>query len=258
MPGRTLLFVAIVIMAGAAPFLFSSRSDSKPSADKVAGDAKSSSLEAFWKRLSGTAVATDKPDVKAADPSLDAARSLIAENRQLLAGQPVKILQLAGTPGVTLADALRFDVTPAWVSTTWPRVTTQRLETGWYGMRAPLVTGTEPDDVVGAVTYYFNTQNYVERITLYGYTGNAEPLISLVQQQYGLSPYAAVGRGLFLSFNGTQAIGVLQVEDAPLPLLDRNGSRYRVQLELNLPRPGAELSPELMDKLRKLHDAKLL
>ena len=62
----------------------------------------------------------------------------------------------------------------------------------------PLVTGTEPKTVAGSLTYYFNAENYVERVTLFGYTGDAEPLISLLQQQYGLRPYAAVGRGLLL------------------------------------------------------------
>jgi hypothetical protein len=255
MPGRTLLFVAIVISAAAAPFLLSSRQPAKPPANKVGDDERSTTFTAFWKRLTGD---SDPKDAVLAQPSIEAAQTLIAENRQLLTGQPLNMLQLAGTPGVSLADALRFDVTPAWVSSTWPRITAQRLETGWYGMRAPLVTGTEISDVVGSLTYYFNTQNYVERITLYGYTGDAEPLISLVQQQYGLRPYAAVGRGLFLSFNGTEAIGVLQVEDAPVQSSEQSRSRYRVRLELNLPRPGAKLSPELMDKLRKLHDAKLL
>jgi hypothetical protein len=83
-------------------------------------------------------------------------------------------------------------------------------------------------------------------------------LIAFVQQQYGLRPYAAIGRGLFLSFFGTEAIGVLEVEDAPVQSLAQSGNRYRVQLELNLPREGAKLSSELMAKLRRLHEAKLL
>jgi hypothetical protein len=132
------------------------------------------------------------------------------------------------------------------------------METGWYAVRVPLVTGTDTDDIAGSLTYYFNPQNFVERITLYGYTGDAEPLITLVQQQYHLQPLTAAGRGLYFSFYEAVPIGILKVEDAPIQSMDGERNRYRIELELNLPRPGASLSDEVMERIRRLRDAKLL
>ncbi len=253
MPSRSLLLIAILILAVTVPFLIR---DSSPNSSDPSTDASTETkLTGFWKRLVGGGSSSESASSAA---TLEEAEALLAKNKQMLAGHPINVLELAGLPGVSLADALRFDVTPAWVAATWPRLTPQRMETGWYGLRVPLVTGTAPEDVAGSLSYYFNAQNYVERVTLYGYTGDAEPLISLLQQQYGLRPYAAVGRGLFLSFYETVPIGVLEVEDVAVQKSDGQRGRYRVQLELNLPRQGAMLSEEVMQKLRRLHDAKLL
>jgi hypothetical protein len=189
---------------------------------------------------------------------VDAVRSQLAQNHQLLAGTPMPAADTGILPGVALADALRFDVTPAWVNSTWSQVTPQRLETGWYGLRVPLVTGTDPTDLAGSLTYYFNAQDYVERITLCGVTDDAEPLTSLMQQHYGLRPLTTLGRGVFLSFYQDVPIGMLRIEDAVVARPGEPRSRFRVLLELNLPRPGASLSADLLPSLRRLQGGQRL
>jgi hypothetical protein len=255
MPGRSLLFVAILILAGTIPFLIGEIQPGWSPSGAVPGDESTATRLAGFD--AGTTDGAKRPLPLPQPYSTDPARTQLARNQQFLAGAAVPSTELRGLPGVSLADALRFDVTPAWVSSTWPHVTPQRMETGWYGLRVPLVTGTDTADVAGSLTYYFNAQNYVERITLYGFTDDAEPLISLVQQNYSLRPFAAVGRGLWLSFHQEVPIGMLRIDDAMLRS-GGHGGRYRIDLELNLPREGATLRQESLQPLRRLRDAKLL
>ncbi len=87
-------------------------------------------------------------------------------------------------PAIELAEAIRFDITPGWVMTRWPRVSAGLAELQLQGYRVPLVTGTAEDDLAGALTYYFNPWQQVERITFRGTTGNAGKLIEYLVRQY--------------------------------------------------------------------------
>lgn len=253
MPRRSLLFLAVVILAGTVPFLVR-EAPRDAERDDAAATQPAVATGVFGLQRPGTAGSA----AGTLPIALEAARAELARNRQLLASSRIPPSPIGNVPAVPLPDALRFDVTPAWVRSIWTRVSPQRLETGWYALRVPLVTGTEPADVAGALTYYFNEQDYVERITLSGITDDAELLSSLVQQYYGLQPYAATGRGLWVSsFQGTP-IGMLKVEDAAAHRAGEPQGRYRVELELNRPRAGATLSPPALRSLQRLRDAKLL
>ena len=71
-----------------------------------------------------------------------------------------------------LHEVFRFDLHPKAVFARWPRVTTVLAEPALEGLRVPLVTGKDPDDLSGALTYYFDQQKVVQRITFQGYTGD--------------------------------------------------------------------------------------
>jgi len=79
-----------------------------------------------------------------------------------------------------LAEVLRFDVTPDWIIQRWPLVSAGLSSLTLQGYRVPLVTGTQPDDLTGALTYYFDARQQVRRITLQGTTGDGRRLIQLL------------------------------------------------------------------------------
>lgn len=93
----------------------------------------------------------------------------------------------ASIPLAGLADVLRFDVSLDWVMNRWPRVSAALAQLQLQGYRVPLVTGTGEDDLAGALTYYFNPRQEVQRITFHGTTGNARKLIELLTTRYGFS-----------------------------------------------------------------------
>ena len=65
------------------------------------------------------------------------------------------------------------------------------------GYRVPLVTGTTLADVAGSLTYYFNAQQRVQRITFRGTTGDPSVLATLLAQRLSFRPAAdqRSGRG---------------------------------------------------------------
>lgn len=82
-------------------------------------------------------------------------------------------------------EVLRFDLTPSSLTQRWPRVTTSSYDLSLQGYRVPLVTGTKPDDLAGSLTYYFNHQRQLQRITFSGTTGDYRRLLQLLTQHYG-------------------------------------------------------------------------
>ncbi len=85
------------------------------------------------------------------------------------------------------ADYLNFAITPDWVRTRWPRVSIAPGEDNLTGMRVALVSGPRPVDVHGSLTYYFDGQQKLQRITFRGWTGDPGELVQFVTNQFRFS-----------------------------------------------------------------------
>src|SRR5262249_15052442 len=90
----------------------------------------------------------------------------------------------ANGPVVTIEQAFRFDLTPQWVSNHWPRVSTVLGEPEQLGMRVALVSGTQPDDVAGSLTYYFDPHHQLQRITFDGLTRDPRRILAATVTPY--------------------------------------------------------------------------
>jgi hypothetical protein len=135
-------------------------------------------------------------------------------------------------PLCDMASAFRFDVTPQWVTSTWPRVTTAVADGDYALMRLPLVTGLMPDDLVGTLTYYFDDDQRVMRITFAGNTGDSRRLVALVTSQYGLSPQRTVDAGLYQTKWNGATISTLHIRHASVVSASASHGKYDVQLDL--------------------------
>ena len=135
-------------------------------------------------------------------------------------------------------EVLRFDLTPHSLAQRWPRVATSLTDLSMQGFRVPLVTGTAPDDLAGSLTYYFNHQRQLQRITFSGTTGDYRRLLQLLTVHYGFvnrptnTPNVIVfeipSKGTPSSYLWIQPVDVVRV-DQPL---------NRFQLTLVLERPS--------------------
>ncbi len=141
-----------------------------------------------------------------------------------------------------LEQILQFNVTPSWIIQRWSRVSTIRSDTGLDGLRVALVTGTNVEDVAGSLTYYFDSQRQLRRITFDGLTGDDRPLVNLISQQFNLRPEAALGAGHYITRWNGRPTGVLRISHAPVVRAQRPHERLEVMLELNQPGIGYGLS----------------
>lgn len=145
---------------------------------------------------------------------------------------------LAQAPVQSLQEVLRFDVTPAWVTARFPRISTVLADMQLDGLRVPLVTGTTPNDVAGTLTYYFDRYKRLQRISLHGVVGDPTRLIAELQQAYQLQQEPSLGGGLYLMKWNGQPTSVMQIAPAPVIRADAPYSRFSAFIELN--QPGLE------------------
>lgn len=146
-------------------------------------------------------------------------------------------------------EVFRFDIHPKWVLSRWPRVTTVLAEPSLEGLRVPLVTGKNADDISGSLTYYFDQQKMLQRISFVGYTGDERRLARLAVESYGMKPVPSLSAGLFmLTWNGKPR-SVLRLSLLPVVRATDTNRRLEVMLEINRPRAYYGLSREFKEVL---------
>lgn len=232
MIGRRFRFLAVMAAATGLPYAWfnenvSGKLKSGWNSLSQLGTGQSSSNDTLWP----VSIGTFNPTVASRDPQ---APSVTA-------------------PVQRLADVLRFDITPAWILERWPRVSTVRAERDLLGFRVPLVTGTNVDDVAGSLTYYFNADKRLCRITLHGQTGSDATLVGIVSSSFGMHPEPSLGAGVYLLRWNTRPLNVLRITHAPVVRAEDPYSRFIVELELNDVAGGYGLSPEFTEVLRPDH-----
>jgi hypothetical protein len=159
--------------------------------------------------------------------------------------------KLVGPPVADFGEVLRFDVSPNWVMTRWSRVSTVLAELDLEGLRVPLVTGTAPDDLAGSLTFYFDKQHQVQRLTFHGYTGDERKLAALVTQRYQLQQVQSLNAALYLAKWNGEPKSALRVALAPVVRNESLNTRLEVMLEINRPNANYGLSPELKELLER-------
>lgn len=156
---------------------------------------------------------------------------------------------IAGPPTSQLGEVIRFDVPPNWVTSRWPRVTSTLSELGLEGLRVPVVTGTQVHDIAGSLTYYFDRQHQMQRVTLEGFTGDPSQLVALVTQHYGLQPEPTFDAALYVARWNGKPTSILRITRSPVMSAGSPHSQLQVQLELNRPSVTFSLSPQFQQQL---------
>jgi hypothetical protein len=161
-----------------------------------------------------------------------------AESSVSESGRPSTDPMLVGQRVQNLGEVIRFDISPDWVTSRWGRVSTTRSESDLLGMRVPLVTGTRAEDLAGSLTYYFNKQHQVQRVSFDGYTGDPRPLAALVTQSFHLQPDPRSDGHLYLARWNGKPTSVLRIRHTAVVRTGAQNSQFEVSMEIN--RPGYE------------------
>ncbi len=137
-----------------------------------------------------------------------------------------------------LAEIFRFDVSPAWVTSHWPEVSLGMSDVELTGHRVMLITGPQPQDLAGALTYYFDRDQQVQRIRFEGVTGDPRPLVAeLVTKLRFVRCRADVpGADVYQVHRNGKAAGDLRIRSTPVVRADSPLGRYSVSLAID--RPG--------------------
>jgi hypothetical protein len=146
----------------------------------------------------------------------------------------------ASSPGATIEEAFRFDVSPEWVSRRWPRVSMVHGGLDHLGMRVAWVSGTRLDDVAGSLTYYFDQHHRLQRITFTGQAAEPRRLLAAVIPAYGLKSLPTTEAAHYVSGDPKQPTSEVIVKH--LPVIAAEPAAPRVEVSLDLGR-GDALSP---------------
>jgi len=142
---------------------------------------------------------------------------------------------------VPLEEAVRFDVSPEWVTGRYAAVSSVIGDSEHVGLRVMLVSGTTPSDVAGSLTYYFNQQQQVQRITLQGVTGDHTRLGELVVGKFGLRPTQTTNLAQY--FGGDRNVPTSSLSVTALSVVRPEAPLARAAVALDLRRDDVAKVP---------------
>jgi len=145
-------------------------------------------------------------------------------------------------PIVTIEQAFRFDLTPQWISSRWPRVSTVLGEPEQLGMRVALVTGTRPDDVAGSLTYYFDPHHQLQRITFEGLTRDPQRVLAATVTPYGLKSLPTTGAAHYVAGDPDNPTSEVIVDHLPVLVADPDAPRAEVSVDLRRTSPRRKMA----------------
>jgi len=141
-------------------------------------------------------------------------------------------------PVMDLGEVLRFDISPDWIMKTWPRVSSGLAQLQLHGYRVSLLTGTRPDDLAGALTYYFDSHQRLQRITFHGTTGDARKLIYFLGARFGFVRLLTNDPGLVayhVPGPRGQSAGYLHIRPAGVVRSTHPHTHFRVTFDIERP-----------------------
>lgn len=138
---------------------------------------------------------------------------------------------------VDLEHAFRWEITPAWILGNWPRVTTHLAALDSQGYRVTLITGTGQTDLAGAVTYYFDPQQRLQKMVFNGTTGDAKRLVQFLIARHHFERRLTEDPSVYLYQveQDGQALSELKIKTAPIVRTASAYSRFEVSLTMNRP-----------------------
>jgi hypothetical protein len=184
--------------------------------------------------LTGTN-ATTPPGVTASASSQGSAGNSAPSSTAQPGGQ-VNLSPIESMPMPGLAEVLRFDVTVESILRQWPRVTTGLPYLQLQGYRVPLVTGGALTDVAGALTYYFNARQQVQRITLRGTTGDPSVLVNVLTTRHQFTRRLTNDPGIVIYEavdSSNQPAGTLKIRSANIVSTNQPYMRFEVDLVMD-------------------------
>lgn len=238
---RNLIFVVLLAAAAFVPYALTNKD-------------WQTKLSATWNGLAGSSQPGAAPQPGLWDRVTSATQSLFGGKPTGLGAAPLipnaPVTPLIGEPVTDFREVIRFDVTPDWVMSRWGRVSTVVSEPGLEGFRVALVTGSQTDDLAGSLTYYFDKQRTVQRVTFRGTTGDGTRLVRLVQETYSFKQDPSVVSQLYTLRWSGKILSALRLTNPPVVRAGQPYQKLEALLEINRPGSPFGISGEMQQVLR--------
>jgi hypothetical protein len=160
-------------------------------------------------------------------------------------GPDLNAMPLAFVPVTDFGQVLRFDVDAAWIKSRWERVSIFSAESGTTAYRCDLVTGVNPGDLHGCITYYLDSTNRVQKLSFRGWTGEAEPIARFATEKFRLEKQPSSAIGVFVNKSWSKMLGALILQNPPIARHDNPNQNIAVFLEVNNPQVSVPISPQM-------------
>ena len=138
---------------------------------------------------------------------------------------------------MSLEQIFRFDVTIGWITQQWPRVTTLTPEQNLQGFRVPVLTGTSETDLAGALSYYFDSRQQLDRIIFHGTTGDPRRLVRLVTSTFHFERVVNDDPSVFVYRVSRHGYAESELQIRPAKVIRADSPRSRYEIELAIRRP---------------------
>lgn len=152
---------------------------------------------------------------------------------------------------VGLSEVFQFEVTPQWIGQRWQRAAANHQADGGTHYRIPLVTGTQPWDLHGSLTYEFDKHGTVRRIQFTGWTADSSLLIQTLTTQFRFQAQSTSWFAALASKSLGRLVGVAVFKRPTTVQGDRGTQQIAVWLEINDVRRRGEASPEAKEWWRQ-------
>ncbi len=259
-------YASMVVAAIGLPYAISNVNDISKFAQGIitSADPTAGSSTSTFTSTTPTSYTTPTTDPNMATGAFNASYASPYPTLTLDSGQPLPTGQqqgalppLAGPMVDQLGAVLRFDVSPAWVTSHWARVTTTLADTQLDGLRVPLVSGVSDTDLTGSLTYYFDKQQQVQRVTFHGTTGNPARLVQLLTEAYEFKREPSLGGEVYTRKWNGKPTSICRIRTAPVLRADMPNSKLEVLLEINRPGMTYGLSEAAKTLVEQERQAKL-
>jgi hypothetical protein len=192
-----------------------------------------------WQQSAATALKEWSSESDAAPPAA------IGANPTAMAGMPAAV-PYGGTPQkvdpvnqpMPVPEVFNWEITPDWVASRWQEVSLGMADVSLTGHRVTLVTGPTPQDLAGALTYYFDVDQKLQRIRFEGVTGDPRPLVAQMALRHRFMRCATnvPGTEIYQVHLDGKARGEMRIRSAPVVRTHSQLGRYSVSVAIDRPK----------------------
>lgn len=158
-------------------------------------------------------------------------------------------MPLAFVPVTNFAEVIRLDANSAWVKSRWDRISVFSTGDGLTAFRCDLVTGVNQGDLHGCLSYFFDRQDKVARISFRGWCGDPTPIRNFATTMWQLEPKNGQSSSVFLARSWRITRGALILQNAPIIRRDQPQEQVAVFFEVAAPDFREGIGREMCDAI---------